>query len=229
MAQSKRIYLILGDSSSLAKNLIEHFEKENVAFIGISRNSPSIQADLTKSKQTSKAAQVISQKFNKLDGVINFVGGQLGEGKIADISEDQWLDTFRLNVLSFSNSFNSFSTLLNQDSLWINLSSVMTRSPSVFNSHYAATKAALETLTRSVALDYEQHRIRLLTLRVGAIDTEKTRENSHFDEERVKSRITMNRMGKMNELSTFIHFLLESQAKWVTGHVYDFDGGTALR
>jgi len=229
MAQSKRIYLILGDSSTLAKNLIEHFHKEDVAFIGISRHSAFIQADLTISKEALEAAQVVSQKFNKIDGVINFVGGQLGEGRIADITEDQWLETFKLNVLSFSNSFNAFSPLMNQDSLWINLSSVMTRSPAVFNSHYAATKSALETLTRSVALDYDQHRIRLLTLRLGAIDTEKTRENPYFNEERIKSRITMNRMGKMNELSTFLHFLLDSPAKWVTGHVYDFDGGTALR
>ncbi len=229
MAQSKRIYLILGDTSTLAKNLMEKFHDEDIAFIGVSRHSAFIQADLTILKQALKAAEFVSQKFNKIDGVINFVGGQFGEGKITGISEDQWLETFKLNVLSFSNSFNAFSHLLKQDSLWINLSSVMTRSPSVFNSHYAATKSALETLTRAVALDYDQHRIRFLTLRLGAIESEKTRENTHFNEDRVKSRITMNRLGKMNELSTFILFLLESQAKWVTGHVYDFDGGTALR
>ena len=95
---------------------------------------------------------------------------------------------------------------------------------------YAASKASLRSLTRSLAIESEG-RVRVLSIEPAAIDTEMLR--SGFDDkeklEQLKSYHPIKDIGTTYELAEFILLLVQSEARFLNGSAIDFSGGIASR
>ncbi len=98
------------------------------------------------------------------------------------------------------------------------------------NAHYAASKAALEQLTRTMAIELAPHAIRVNCVAPGLISSEVIaryeRDPRNIDEHRAKmSRIPLARMGTPAEVAAMVEFLLSSESTYVTGSILAVDGG----
>jgi NAD(P)-dependent dehydrogenase (short-subunit alcohol dehydrogenase family) len=98
-------------------------------------------------------------------------------------------------------------------------------------SAYAASKAAIVSLTRPWALDLAETGITVNAVAPGPIETEMFRENTPAGsdaERRFLSLIPMKRLGAPNEIAASIAFLLSDEASYITGQTLFVDGGGSI-
>jgi 3-oxoacyl-[acyl-carrier protein] reductase len=107
----------------------------------------------------------------------------------------------------------------------INISSVVALLGAAGQANYASTKAGLLGLTRALSREFAGRNIRVNAIAPGFIETEMTRELSEKVREDYADRVPMKRMGKPENVSDAVHFLLDDVSSYITGVVLPVDGG----
>src|SRR5438067_1027415 len=117
----------------------------------------------------------------------------------------------------------------------VNVSSTFGHKAAAALSHYSASKAALEHMTRCWALELANHRIRVNAVAAGPTETEFLRERMGLSDEQAESvkaqerrRIPLERRGLPDDVAAWIVLLASEVANWITGQVITVDGGLSI-
>jgi 3-oxoacyl-[acyl-carrier protein] reductase len=97
--------------------------------------------------------------------------------------------------------------------------------PSRGQAVYAATKGAIESLTRAVAVEYGRKGIRCHAIRPGAVDTDMLATTRALAEEDVLAKTALKRIASAEEIAALVVFLLSDEASYITGSIHAIDGG----
>lgn len=108
------------------------------------------------------------------------------------------------------------------------VSSVAASSPGRGQSNYAASKGAIESFARSLAVELAKRQLRVNVVAPGIIDTEMTQDLQALAPDELKRRVLLGRLGRPEEVAQVIAFLCGDASSYVTGQVWRVDGGFKL-
>lgn len=208
--------------------LNEHFDanetKQRINEIG--QNCLTIPMDLGYEEASFKVVSQTLNVFGRIDIVVNNCAEAHPKNSITEISPNQLLRTFQTNIFSYFYLVKASIPYLKPGSSIINTTSAVAYEGQKNNLDYSATKGAILTFTRSLALDLIDHKIRVNGVAPGPIWTPLI--PSSFPAEQMLSfgySTPMKRAGQPFELASAYVYLASDESSYVTGQILHINGG----
>lgn len=242
-----RVAVVSGGARGIGRAVSEQFAAEGAKVAIVSRNEASCSKAAQEINRTHPGAArhyaVDVADFEAMQEIGKQIIADLGEVNIlvnnAGITrdklfllmkEDDWDAVLDTNLKGAFNAIKAFqrSLLRASDPRIINISSVTGLLGNAGQANYAASKAGLLGLTKSIARELSGRQVTCNAVAPGFIDTDMTAGLSEAIQSEIRSRIPLNTFGNSKEVASLILYLASPAARYITGQVIAIDGGMAM-
>jgi 3-oxoacyl-[acyl-carrier protein] reductase len=187
------------------------------------------QVDVTDPRVCAAAVERLADRAGRIDILVNNAG-VIRDNPLTGLDDDDIrvvLDTNVGGVFNVTRAVVPYMVMQRAGRI-VNLSSVAGDKGGRGQSNYAASKGAINALTRSLAVELAPRNIRVNAVAPGVIDTEMSKDVREMAGDAAKARILMKRYGTAEEVANAVWFLASDYASYVTGQVLHIDGGFKL-
>ncbi len=191
------------------------------------KNINVIKFDISNHKEIENFVEECSKIFsNKIDILINNAGITLDNLSIR-MKQEEWKEVIDINLSStFFITKNVIKKMLKtRNGKIINVTSVVGHSGNIGQANYAASKAGIIAMSKSLALEYGKKNIKVNCVSPGFIISEMTDKISDEHTELMKSRISLNKFGNPEDVANAIAFLSSNLSDYITGETIHVNGG----
>ncbi len=186
-----------------------------------------VKADASNSAEMRKLFDAAIDRFKCVNILVNNAGVLLSSS-IANTSDEEFDRVLNINVKSVFYALREAATRLADGGRVVSLSSTVTRLMLPNYGAYAASKGAIEQLTRIFAKEAGERGITANIISPGPVNTELFRTGKSEETiKRMASMSFMGRIGKPQDIAGVVLFLVSDDAGWVTGQNISASGGVA--
>ena len=187
------------------------------------------QCDVADFAKTEEMIQSLIKEYGRIDILVNNAG-ITRDNLVMKMSEEDFDRVLDTNLKSCFNTIkHMYRQFLKQKSgRIINISSVVGVSGNAGQANYAASKAGIIGLTKSMAKELASRNITVNAIAPGYIETEMTDAMPESAKEQVLSTIPFKRGGKPQDVANAVVFLASDMASYITGQVLHVDGGMVM-
>jgi 3-oxoacyl-[acyl-carrier protein] reductase len=171
----------------------------------------------------------INEKWGHIDILVNNAG-VARDNIIMRMKEDDWDEVISINLKGCFNGIKSVTRpmIKNKAGRIINITSVIGQIGNAGQSNYAASKAGIMGLTKSMAKELGSRNITVNAVAPGYITSDMTSELNDDIKEKMKSSIPLGRLGTPDDVANLVCFLASDDAGYITGQTYNVDGGIVM-
>jgi NAD(P)-dependent dehydrogenase (short-subunit alcohol dehydrogenase family) len=210
---------------------------KEIAALGVC--SLPVRVDVSNAEAVQAMIAQVQQPFGRLDILVNNAGVAINPGPVAFMDDEAWRRTLAVNATgTFLCCKYALAPMIDGErgGRIINMASLAAERPKPFVSAYAASKAAVVALTRSLAQEVAQFGVTVNAVLPGDIDTamkqwgmrlEADAGGKSYDEmvAAIVSRIPLARLGTPTDVAQLVAFLASDEASFITGQAWIVSGG----
>ena len=186
-----------------------------------------VKADVSSPADVRKLFDMAIERFRRVDILVNN-SGVLVSKKMAEISDEDFDRVLNINVKGVFYALREASSRLADNGRVVSLSSTVTRLMLPNYGAYAASKGAVEQLTRIFAREVGERGITANIVSPGPVNTEMfTTGKSEETIKRMAAMSFLGRVGEPEDIARVVLFLVSEEAGWVTGQNISASGGAA--
>jgi len=241
-----KLALITGGARGIGKEIAMLFAKEgaNIAICDVNleeaektakeiqdlgRESLAFKVDVTDQSQIQGMVDKILDKFNKIDILINNAG-ITKDNLLLRMSEEEWDKVIAVNLKGtfLCTKIVSKAMLKQRFGKIVNLASIIGIMGNAGQANYAASKAGIIGLTKSVAKELASRNICVNAIAPGFIKTDMTARLAEEVQKKMLSVIPLARFGEAKDVADLAIFLSSESSSYITGQVIQVDGGMVM-
>jgi 3-oxoacyl-[acyl-carrier protein] reductase len=187
-------------------------------------------ADVSRKRQVEEMVTGVVKEFGRIDILVNNAG-IWKYAAIDRMSEEQLRETMEVNL---NGTFYPITACVphmikQRRGNIINISSTAGQRGEPYHSHYAASKGAVISLTKSLAVELAPHNIRVNCVAPGWVDTDMSHQSLVGDDkEKILQVIPLGRAGTAKEIAGSVLFLASELSTFITGEIINVNGGAVL-
>lgn len=185
--------------------------------------------DVTNREQSKQMVKTALEKYGKIDVLINNAG-IVQDAFLSKMTEEQWDKVISINLKGVFNCTQAVvEIMMNQgNGVIINTSSIVGLNGNVGQVNYAATKAGLIGMTKTLAKELGKKGIRVNAVAPGFIATPMTAAVPEKILEMMKEKTPLRRLGEPKDIANAYLYLASDEANFVNGAVLCVDGGLVI-
>jgi len=184
--------------------------------------------DVSKAADVAQMIQQATERFGRIDILVNNAG--INRDAMAHrLTEENWDAVLDVNLKGSFLCAQAVMPIMREqnDGRIVNTASIAALG-NVGQSNYAASKAGLIGLTRTLALEWSRYGIRVNCVAPGGTDTRMTAGIPDQIRETIMQRIPLRRFASPDEIAAAHAFLVSDDASYITGQTLFVDGGTSI-
>ncbi len=213
--------LVLNGRSEISSELIGEFDQYDVQVVGVS-------GDVSDADDAKRMIQEATDALGSVDVLINNAG-ITADKLVLKMTADDFERVLKINL---TGAFNMTQAVLKpmtkaRQGAIINMTSVVGLIGNAGQANYAASKAGLIGLTKSVAREVASRNIRVNAIAPGFIESDMTAVLSDKVKDAMKAQIPMKRFGSVEEIATAALFVATQE--YITGQTIAIDGGMVMQ
>lgn len=187
-----------------------------------------VRADVTQEPQVQQLFEQVQERFGRLDILVNNAG-LLEQRPVAELDYAHFQRLFDTNVWGMALCCKHAAPRLQTGGRVVNLSSILARTPFSGTGLYAASKAAVESLTRVLASELGARSITVNAVAPGLVETEMAQQAMPPEVHAHLARLTpLGRNGQPTDVADLVAFLASEDSHWLTGQALSTSGGFAM-
>jgi NAD(P)-dependent dehydrogenase (short-subunit alcohol dehydrogenase family) len=241
MNENQKVVLVTGSSRGIGRGIALEMARQGYAVIVHgSTDSAKLRSTFEEVKQISPASvclvaelangtairemfEVVRTTFGRINALVNNAATQ-NPSKFLELKESDWDHVLSVNLKAPFLCAQQAAPLMQPagGGKIVNISSVHATDPKRNFAHYSSSKAGLETLTKSMALELAQYNIQANSIIVGAIGTEMTPPERQSI---LIPAVPAGRIGTIEEIARLVAFLCSNACDYMTGSSMVVDGG----
>ncbi len=253
---SGKVVIVTGGAKGIGEGCVQKFLETNATVISFDLDKSSLEnqnskyaklesrfssyvVDVSNEGQVEDAVAKVLASYGRIDGLINCAGIQT-YGSVTDTTEEIWDRTFNVNVKSMflTAKYVAPSMIAQKAGSIVNISSVQSLMSQKTVVAYAASKGAINALTRASAIDLAVSGVRVNAILPGSVDTPmlRTSADMHRGEKSIEEVLSdwgaghpLGRIAKSSEIGDLAVFLVSNESAFITGQSIVIDGGLSIQ